>query len=58
MLISQAKKNIDIDKEEMREDLRKETAQLVVAAVEKVIGEKFDKKKDEAFISKMVSSIK
>ncbi|MBT3419156.1 MAG: F0F1 ATP synthase subunit B [Candidatus Magasanikbacteria bacterium] len=58
LLISQAKKNIDIDKEEMREDLRKETAQLVVAAVEKVIGEKFDKKKDEAFISKMVSSIK
>lgn len=54
LLVAQAKKNIEIDKADMRESLRKETAGLVVLAVEKVLKEKMDPKKDEAFLRSLL----
>ncbi len=58
LLIAQVKKNIAIDREDMKEELKKETADLVVNALEKILGEKFDTKKDEEYIKNIVSSLK
>jgi len=58
LLVDQAKRNITIEKEEMREELRRETAGLVVSAVEKLLGEKLDDKKDTQFIEKILKSSK
>ncbi len=55
--IAQAKKNIKIDEQEMRDRLHAETASLVVDATEKVIGEKMDKRKDEAFIKNIIETV-
>jgi F-type H+-transporting ATPase subunit b len=48
MIIAQAKQVIEAEKEQMRQDLRKETAELVMNVVEKVLGkgmtESIDKK--------------
>lgn len=57
LLIAQAKRNIDIDQKEMREALRKETVELVILSVEKILGERMDKKNDEAFIQNIIGSI-
>jgi len=57
-LIVQAKRNIDIDKKEMKEMLRKETVELVVMAVEKIITERLDEKKDGKMIKDILSSLK
>lgn len=56
LLITQAKRNIEIDKEDMRLELRKETVELVILTVEKLIGEKLDAKKDEKFIQEILES--
>lgn len=58
LLIAQAKKNIATDKAEMKEELRKETVLLVVHVVEKLLGEKMDSKKNEAYIQDMLVSMK
>ena len=58
LLISQAKKNIDIDKKEMKESLRKETIDIVVLAIEKILAEKMDSKMDEKYIKSILSSLK
>ncbi len=58
LLVTQAKKNIEIDKQEMKEEIRRETAQLVVLALEKILSEKFDEKKDGKFIEDILKEIK
>jgi len=58
LLITQAKKNIEIDKKEMTEALRKETVELVVMAIEKVLGENLDKGADEKYIKQILSNLK
>jgi len=58
VLVAQAKTKMEIDKKDMLEQVRKESGQLVVAAVEKILGEKMDGKKDEKFISEMLSTLK
>ncbi len=58
LLVAQAKRNIEIDREEMRQDLRKETADLVVLAVKKIISERLDKKGDIAYIQEILSDLK
>lgn len=57
-LIAQAKKNIEIDRTAMRESLREETIQLISLAVERIISEKLDTKKEEAYINDILSSVK
>jgi F-type H+-transporting ATPase subunit b len=49
-LTNQARKNIQIEKETMVAELKKDTTNLVVAAVEKILNEKIDEKKDMKLI--------
>ncbi len=57
-LVLQAKKNIEIEKTEMQASLRKETVEIVVTAMEKVLGEKMDDKKDKKFVEDILKTIK
>ncbi|HRH23085.1 MAG TPA: F0F1 ATP synthase subunit B [Candidatus Magasanikbacteria bacterium] len=57
-LVLQAKKNIEIEKTEMQASLRKETVEIVVTAMEKVLGEKMDDKKDQKFVEDILKTIK
>ena len=58
LLVAQAKKNIEIDKEDMKQEIKQETAELIVLALEKVMGEKMDAKKDGKFIEDILKDIK
>lgn len=53
-LIESAKKQIDQEKDKMLSEVKGEIAGLVVAATEKVIGEKLDKEKDKALIERAI----
>lgn len=57
LLIAQAKKNIEIDKKEMQEQLRKETVDLVVLAVEKIIAAKLDSKQDQQMVKDILATL-
>ncbi len=56
-LVIAAKKNIEIEKAEMQASLRKETVGIVVAAMEKILGEKMDEKKDKQFVEDILKTI-
>ncbi|MEK7624827.1 MAG: F0F1 ATP synthase subunit B [Patescibacteria group bacterium] len=56
-LIEQAKKNIRSERDEMVADVRKAGADLVVAALEKILTEKIDDKKDRSLIEEMIKKI-
>lgn len=56
-LVLQAKKNIEIEKTEMRATVRKETVEIVVSAMEKILGEKMDDKKDKKFVEDILKTI-
>ncbi len=58
VLVEQAKKNIRIEKDEMVTGLKKETADLVVTALEKILGEKMNGSKDKEMIAEMLQKIK
>jgi len=57
LVVDQAKRNIKIEKEEMMVGLKEETANLVVAAVEKILEEKLDDKKDADLIKGTISKL-
>ena len=57
-LVKQAKKNIEIEKQEMIEGLKKETVDLVVLALEKVLSEKIDEKGDKKLVEEALKKIK
>jgi len=57
LLVEQAKKNIKLDKEEMVLEIKKETAALVAEALQKVLGEKIDDKKDAKLIEESLAKI-
>lgn len=56
-LVLQAKKNIEIEKTEMQTSLRKETVEIVVTAMEKILNEKMDDKKDKKFVEDILKTI-
>ncbi len=58
MLVDQAKRNIKIEKEEMVSALKNETAGFIVMALEKILGEKVDSKKDKEMIEEMIKKLK
>ncbi len=53
-LIEQAKKNIRAERDEMVADVRRAGADLVVSALEKILTEKIDDKKDRRLIEEMM----
>lgn len=57
-LINEAKRNIKADREEMITDVRKVSAELVVSALEKILSEKIDDKKDRKLVEEMIGKLK
>ena len=57
-MVEQAKHNIRTEKENMTRDLKKETTGLVVLALEKILKEKVDLKKDKELIEEAIKSLK
>ncbi len=57
-LVEQAKRTITIEKEEMVAGLKKETVDLVVAALEKILGEKMNSTKDKELITDMIKKVR
>lgn len=58
LVVEQAKRNIRIEKDEMIRGLKTDTASLIVAAVEKIINEKLDERKDKVLIDEVVKKLK
>lgn len=56
-LVSQAKKNIEADRAEMKDTLRKETVDLIILTLEKVLSEKMDNKTDKKYIEDILSTL-
>lgn len=57
-LVLQARKSIVNEKEVMSAELKAETANFIILALEKVIGEKFDSTKDKVFIEDILQKLK
>ena len=53
-IINQEKQKMQAEKAQTLKEIKKEVADLVIAAVEKVLGEKIDEKKDREMIKKMI----
>ncbi len=57
-MMKKADEEIEKKKEQMLTDLKKDLAQLVVSATEKVLVQKIDEKSDEKIIDKAIAEIK
>jgi F-type H+-transporting ATPase subunit b len=57
LLIDQAKRNIQIEKDEVLDGIKRETVNLVVAAVEKILNEKLDNDKDKKLIEESIKGL-
>lgn len=57
LVVDQARRNIQIEKEEVMTGIKQETANLVIAAVEKIVGEKLDEKKDHKLIEDSIKKL-
>lgn len=51
-VIAEARNRIKEEKEKMRKEIKEETVTVVMAAVEKILDEKLDEKKDAALVKK------
>lgn len=58
VLITTAKSKISAERDQMISELREETASIVVTALEKVLSEKIDQKKDSKLITEALSKLK
>ncbi len=58
LLVDQAKRNINIEKDEMIIEIKKQAGELVVTALEKILEEKIDDRKDKEMILRSVKNIK
>jgi F-type H+-transporting ATPase subunit b len=57
ILVAQAKQKIGAERDQMISEIKAETAAIVVAAMEKIIGEKIDGTKDKKLISEALSHL-
>lgn len=58
ILVDQARRNIKIEKEEIVASLKQETVNLVVVALEKILSEKVDSKKDRELIEETIKGLR
>lgn len=58
LVVDQARRNIQIEKDEVMVGIKQETASLVIAAVEKILDDKLDGKKDKELIEETLKKIK
>jgi F-type H+-transporting ATPase subunit b len=56
-LVEQAKRNIRSERDEMVADVKKASAELIVAALEKILSEKIDDKKDKQLVEEMIKKL-
>lgn len=56
-VIRQAKHNMEVDRNVMQLQLRKQTAELVVGATRKIISEKLDSKKDSKYVAEIINAM-
>ncbi len=56
-VVGQAREKIQRDREQMKAEIKEELAGVVVAAVEKILDEKMDDKKDAALIAETLTKI-
>jgi len=57
VLVIQAKKKINAERDQMVGDLKTETASIVIAAVEKILSEKIDEGKDKKLIAEALTHL-
>ena len=57
MLVEQAKRNIKIEEVEMVSRIKSQTAELLTSALEKILEEKIDTKKDEKLIASALEKL-
>lgn len=57
LLVTQARKNIAIEKQQMKEEVKGEVVDVVMLGVEKILDEKLDAKKDKDLIAATVKDI-
>lgn len=58
ILVDQAKRHINIERDEVMATIKSETGNLIVAAVEKILNEKLDDKKDKSLIEETLKNLK
>ena len=58
LLVDQAKRNINIEKDEMITEIKIQAGELVTIALEKILEEKIDDRKDKEMILRSVKNIK
>ncbi|MDD2655988.1 MAG: F0F1 ATP synthase subunit B [Patescibacteria group bacterium] len=58
VIVDQAKKSIQTEKVQMMEEIRQESATLIVTALEKILNEKMDGKIDKKIIEDSLASLK
>ena len=58
LLVDQAKRNIAIERDEAFAAVKKEAGALVVAAVEKILGQAIDESTDKKIIQEAIQNIK
>ncbi|MFA7315164.1 MAG: F0F1 ATP synthase subunit B [Candidatus Magasanikbacteria bacterium] len=58
IIVAQAKKSIQTEKVQMMEEIRQESATLIVTALEKILNEKMDGKIDKKIIEDSLGSLK
>lgn len=56
-LVAGAKVSIEAQKQDMKEEIKKETINLVIEATEKILSEKIDKEKNDKFVSNILKTI-
>mgnify|MGYP001570004818 CR=1 FL=1 len=57
MLVNQAKKNINIDRERMQTELRDETVALVIATMEKMLEKKYSDTDDKKMVAEVLKEL-
>jgi ATP synthase F0 subunit b len=57
LLINQAKRNIKVERDEMVAGVKETTAEIVVAALEKILSEKINDKKDKELVEEMIKKL-
>ena len=54
LLVDQAKRNFAIERDEMRAAVKKDAAEMITTALQKILSEKMTDKKDKELISEMI----
>lgn len=57
LIVDQAKRNIAVERVDMKVEIKKETAEMIVMALQKILSEKMTDKKDKELIAEMLKKM-